>query len=89
MDPVDSPETPVKKINMKSGALEETELSAVNIRNRQRRQPVQELVRIRNIKFSSFLAGRQNHAKFLFYAGKIKSILQYRATIEYLFDLNY
>lgn len=30
MDPVDSPETPVKKINMKSGALEETELSAVN-----------------------------------------------------------
>ena len=28
-------------------------------------------------------------AKFLFYAGKIKSILQYRATIEYLFDLNY
>ena len=30
VDPVDSPETPVKKINMKSGALEETELSAVN-----------------------------------------------------------
>ena len=30
VDPVNSPETPVKKINMKSGALEETELSAVN-----------------------------------------------------------
>ena len=30
VDPVDSPETPVKKINMKSGALEETDLSAVN-----------------------------------------------------------
>ena len=30
VDPVDSPATPVKKINMKSGALEEPELSAVN-----------------------------------------------------------
>ena len=27
VDPVDSPETAVKKINMQSGALEETELS--------------------------------------------------------------
>lgn len=32
---------------------------------------------------------RNGRCQFLFYAGKIKSILQYRATIEYLFDLNY
>jgi len=30
VDPVNSPETPARKVNMKSGALEDTELSAVN-----------------------------------------------------------
>ena len=30
MDPVNSPETPARQVNMKSGALEDTELSAVN-----------------------------------------------------------
>ncbi len=30
VDPVNSPETPARQVNMKSGALEDTELSAVN-----------------------------------------------------------
>lgn len=32
---------------------------------------------------------RNGRCQFLFYSGKIKSIFEYRTTIEYLFDLNY